>query len=210
MIRTYVNSDIERFWRFVEKTETCWLWLGAKLEGGHGGFQLNGVCIGAHVFSYLIHFGNLNDGLLVRHTCDNPPCVRPTHLLFGTVADNMMDRDMRGRTARGENNGMAKLTENIVKAIRADPRAFQIIAEEYSITPGEVGHIKHERIWRHVAGSTVFGNKRCKLTEAEILAILIDPRSIADIAKAYGVGKNAVWYIRHGVTHKTITQKEAA
>lgn len=36
---------------------------------------------------------------VVRHKCDNPKCINPDHLVIGTVADNMMDRDVRGRSA---------------------------------------------------------------------------------------------------------------
>lgn len=36
-------------------------------------------------------------GLVVRHTCDNPKCINPAHLLIGTVADNVADMDQRGR-----------------------------------------------------------------------------------------------------------------
>lgn len=209
IVRERISPE-ERFWKYVQKTDTCWPWTGAKLEGNYGGFEVNGKCIGAHVFSYISHFGPILPGTVIRHTCDNPPCVRPDHLLSGTHGDNIRDRDERLRTARGERSNKSDLTEADVKNIRLDIRDYAIIAAEYSITPGEVGHIKHKRIWQHVPGNTIFGNKRCKLTETEILAMLIDPRSIADIAKAYGVGKNAVWYIKHGVTHKTITQKEIA
>lgn len=175
------------------------------MDGGHGAFQLNGKCIGAHVASFIIHFGAIADGFLVRHTCDNPPCVRPEHLLSGTVIDNVADRDERGRTARGEQSGMAKLTEIAVKAIRLDPREFGPIAKEHEITPAEVGHIKHKRIWRHLDGPIVFGNKRCKLTRQEIAAIFKDSRSNVEIAAAFEVGENAVWYIKHRVTHQKIT-----
>lgn len=206
MLRTFSDADIARFWKYVQKTDCCWLWTGAKLDGGHGAFQLNGKCIGAHVASFIIHFGAIADGFLVRHTCDNPPCVRPDHLLSGTVIDNVADRDERGRTARGEQSGMAKLTEIAVKAVRLDPREFGPIAKEHKITPAEVGHIKHKRIWKHVDGPIVFGNKRCKLTDEEILAIYRDPRSNTKIAESFEIGDNAVWYIKHRVTHKNVTE----
>ena len=80
------------------------------------------------------------------------------------------------------------------------------VPKEHKITPAEVGHIKHKRIWKHVDGPIVFGNKRCKLTDEEILAIYRDPRSNTKIAESFEIGDNAVWYIKHRVTHKNVTE----
>lgn len=38
------------------------------------------------------------DGKVVRHTCDNPRCINPEHLIIGTLTDNMQDKVERGRT----------------------------------------------------------------------------------------------------------------
>lgn len=56
-----------------------------------------------HVFR--VFFGQLAEGEVVRHTCDNPACCNPAHLIRGTVADNVADRVARGRSATGERNG---------------------------------------------------------------------------------------------------------
>lgn len=39
-------------------------------------------------------------GKVVRHTCENPRCINPEHLLLGTRADNNRDRAERGRSAK--------------------------------------------------------------------------------------------------------------
>lgn len=52
----------------------------------------------AHRVVYAQHFGK--DAIRnreVRHTCDNPPCCNPEHLLAGTHAENMQDMAERGR-----------------------------------------------------------------------------------------------------------------
>jgi hypothetical protein len=55
---------------------------------------------------------------VVRHSCDNPPCIEPTHLLAGTQADNIADAIARDRMARAERHPGHKLTEADVAAIR--------------------------------------------------------------------------------------------
>ena len=122
----------------------------------------------------------------------------------GTHQDNSNDRVERGRQARGEKNGFAKLTQEQVVAIRADPRPFYPIARDYGITEAAVGHIKHKLVWAWLEGNVVFGNKRGKLTDDEVRAIRADARSTVEIAREFGIGKNAVWYIRKGLTHQEV------
>lgn len=64
--------------------------------------------------------GPIPSGHLIRHKCDNPPCVRPDHLVAGTHVENAEDMLDRGRhiPPRGEKNGQAKLTEEDVRRIR--------------------------------------------------------------------------------------------
>jgi len=102
MANRYRTSE-ERFWTKVQKTDSCWLWLGSRTSAkGYGQFIANGRRYLASRYSWELHNGQpIPDGLIVCHHCDNPQCVNPAHLFTGTYQDNMDDRGAKGRTYNG-------------------------------------------------------------------------------------------------------------
>lgn len=86
-----------RFFEKVNKTETCWTWTGPTNGKGYGLIEIEGKKILTHRWSYEHHKGQIPDGLLVCHECDNPPCVNPSHLWVGTQKDNVRDAIDKGR-----------------------------------------------------------------------------------------------------------------
>jgi hypothetical protein len=87
--------------RFEEKIqkETCWIWkAGKRGNNGYGGFRINATSIRlAHNVSYELYVGEIPKGMKVLHKCDNPLCVKPSHLFLGTQQENIKDRDVKGR-----------------------------------------------------------------------------------------------------------------
>lgn len=82
-----------------EPNSGCWLWLSYVDKDGYGKFTVDGKSYGAHRISFNIFKSSIADDDVIRHTCDNPFCVNPDHLLQGTEWDNIQDRNTRGRTA---------------------------------------------------------------------------------------------------------------
>lgn len=88
-----------RFLSFVDKTDDCWLWNGKRNKAGYGRFSFNrdNLYMAAHRSSFTLFKGEISEGLLICHSCDNPPCVNPDHLWMGTPKDNSQDCIKKGR-----------------------------------------------------------------------------------------------------------------
>lgn len=97
-------SDILRFWDKVDSSkEGCWEWRGGiNPNGGYGRFHFNNGQAPAHRLSWQLIKGSIPQGLFVLHHCDNPPCVNPSHLYLGTLADNNRDTRLRKRQPKAQ------------------------------------------------------------------------------------------------------------
>ncbi len=94
-------EQIARFWHMVDRSDNCWLWTGATNSNGYGRFEIwrrGKRCRHlAHRLALALSGVELTPGILARHTCDNPRCVNPNHLLLGSQVDNMRDARERNR-----------------------------------------------------------------------------------------------------------------
>jgi len=165
-----VTADMAlKFWRKVNKTSTCWLWMGGRTPKGYGAFYLgrrNGrkVYQPAHQVAIELTEGQpLKKGICGLHKCDNPPCVRPhsDHVFKGTKIDNAADRDSKGRQSRGEKVNTAKLTELQVREIRrrygpavgkgySGQERQADLAREFCIRQDTLSAIVRRKTWKHL------------------------------------------------------------
>lgn len=141
----------ERFFKKVQKTDTCWLWMAAK-SGGYGQIGYARKLIKAHRVSWEIFRGKIKNNLCVLHKCDNPSCVNPDHLFLGTQKDNAIDRSKknRGGNLKGIANGRSKLNHNQVIAIRKRVESNSSVAKEFGISPSQVSKIRKRKEWKHI------------------------------------------------------------
>ncbi len=142
-----------RLFRHVVKTDSCWLWIGAKDSKGYGRMTVDRKSAGCHRVSYEIHNGEIPRGLSVCHRCDVPACIRPDHLFVGTMAENMADMTEKGRSTRGSKNPSAILNEAAVASLRADVRPGMSgyeASRKYGIQRGTVYQIMNGETWKHV------------------------------------------------------------
>ena len=169
------NGPVFRFWDSVKigADGDCWPWTGIRKDTGYGLISKKNdkihIQIPAHRLAWIIANGvEVPAGLVVRHSCDNPPCCNPAHLLVGTTADNVSDKVSRSRQPKGSANGSSKLTPEEVSAIRAEFRTFghcglskinktggaKELANRFGISESQVYRIAKGSRWKHLVATT--------------------------------------------------------
>ena len=90
---------IERFWTKVDRRgpEDCWPWLGYLDRAGYGTFHYRRRALYAHRAMLEFTNGLIMPGLQVAHTCDQPSCVNPAHLVITDQWGNQQDMKAKGR-----------------------------------------------------------------------------------------------------------------
>lgn len=181
--RRAADRETARFWSKVNKDGptirpelgSCWIWTGKTDEHGYGSFFCGSIRNGsrrferAHRYAYEQEGTPIPDGLFGLHHCDNPPCVRPSHISPGTNQDNMDDMRAKGRGASGDRSGSrlhperlrrgvahykARLTDDLVRALRAavvSGESKASVGRRFNLTREAVRDIASGKRWRHVS-----------------------------------------------------------
>lgn len=164
-----------RFWKYVNKNGTrpvhvpelneCWLWTGCKTTGGYGSSRHNKRSAQAHRISWMIHYGEIPQGMFICHKCDNPACVNPAHLFVGTPADNVRDMIQKSRHWR-KKSGVVRPPKKIPETPEPDryPQActlakiiycYRIKTEQTLISLAKEIGIKTITLWRFEVGKPI-------------------------------------------------------
>lgn len=134
---------LARFWSKVSikmDPTACWEWKGSRVPEGYGQIGICNMACGkkkrparAHVMAMRIVHGEIPAGVWVLHSCDNPPCVNPHHLRFGTPADNAKDASERGRNLRH-----CPETIGTAIALRNAGVSPSVVADRLGVSPSNV------------------------------------------------------------------------
>jgi hypothetical protein len=171
-----VKTAEERFWGKVDKHgpypkkkvckihpeiagTNCWIWTGYTMFG-YGQFK-DRLDTGyyrqvrVHRFSYELEYGKRSLGKKqCCHKCDRKRCVRPLHLFKGTNDDNVYDRNIKGRQAKGEQHGNAKLTALQARVIRSlhalGECSYGELGRKFEVSKTVANGIVNRRAWKHV------------------------------------------------------------
>lgn len=129
----------------------CLEWTGTVDKDGYGRISVKRRNVRIHRYWYEKTTGPIPEGHVVCHKCDNPRCVEPSHLFLDTHAGNVADKVDKKRQATGEGNGNVKVTEAIVRLIRADHAsgARQVdLALKYQLHQTTISQIVLRKTWQ--------------------------------------------------------------
>ena len=128
--------------------DRCWETTGYKNKDGYSMVWVHPTYKASHRLIWEAYNAEpIPEEMVVRHTCDNPCCVNPNHLVLGTHKDNMKDKKDRGG-ARGVSS---KLTEGEVKIIKdrlVNGESPTTIHTDYThISRAAIYSIKYNKNW---------------------------------------------------------------
>lgn len=129
----------------------CWPWPFSKDDFGYGNIGFHGVHRRAHSVALELS-GKArpkapNNQAL--HTCDSPCCVNPSHVRWGSAADNVADRMRRNPRSwlKGEDHPNAKLTVEAVRTIRADRQSLDAMSRRFGVSVSAIDAVRSGRTW---------------------------------------------------------------
>lgn len=150
-------GDLVRFHdRVAPQWDTCWLWLGELNRMGYGRLDIyrdnRRHRVMAHRLAYFLAHGPIPGDQLIRHTCDQPSCCNPAHLILGSQKQNMQDARARGRMNLGglqigRVDRVRKFYERMAVGMKTCPRcgqekALELFGINRSEIDGRQGHCR--------------------------------------------------------------------
>lgn len=133
----------EKLQKYLNRTELvgeCREWTGCLNTDGYpraGEKGNSNIKVHREVF-FLVN-GFYPD--VVRHSCDNPICIEPSHLIDGTNLDNIRDRVERGRS----NNHMDQETFEKIVDLKSLGKSYKEISYEVGRSIKSIDYALNER-----------------------------------------------------------------
>lgn len=148
--------------RSVRTDTGCLEWTGSRDRSGYGWIRVghgraNAKTVKTHRASFAAFVRPIEDGEEICHSCDNPPCLEPSHLRAGDHQSNIAEMIDRGRrrpdsvAPKGENHPAAKLTADQVREIRArraSGEKYDALVAAFGVTKTTISEICTRKTWR--------------------------------------------------------------
>jgi len=161
------------FWEKVNKlsgSDACWLWTGAKNENGYGWITVyensKQRFYFVHKVSFEWEYGEISEGSIIRHKCDTPLCVRPSHLVVGTQQQNVQDMIDRGRHVG--NRDIDEATVVKIRLLKAGGLTTEQLCEQFDLSSQHINAICRGVYWPNAGGPIT---RRFEITDELIWTI---------------------------------------
>ena len=147
---------------WIENENGCWICTSHKgTKAGYPFYNYNGKRTTMSRYIYSKYYGELPENVIVNgeikkvvimHTCDNPMCINPKHLICGTQKDNLHDMQNKGRkwAPQGNEHPSSKLTKDNAIDILKDKRTIREIAKDYNVHHSTIWGIKKHKYWKNL------------------------------------------------------------
>lgn len=143
-----MKRDLETILRNTKEVNGCLEWTRCLNTDGYPRAVIDGNNNSkVHRVVWELFNNETASGYVIRHTCDNPKCINPKHLVIGTPQDNVKDRTDRNRV-----NSILKPNE--VLAIRDLYSTKQYKQKElgtmFGVHVNTINSIVNFKHWKHV------------------------------------------------------------
>lgn len=159
-------SNLELFKKTTRSQSGCWDWTGSLNGAGYATefFKTESKKSLNQTLSRIVIENKIGRPLLrsefACHRCDNPKCIRPSHLFLGSPKDNVLDAVSKGRMdfqksdwvlpfkiSRGEKSYTAKSKVILIRKSKLTQRALGAI---FKVGRSTIGYIQARKSWKHV------------------------------------------------------------
>lgn len=162
-----MSKDRDRFWlkvEIIDDEDSCWNWRGSIGSHGYGQFSLNSRPQLAHRVSFEWANGPIIKGMDICHKCDNPQCVRPSHLFEGTRQTNVRDMIAKNRHCYGERSKQVKITDEqcllMIELYMRGTHTQEQLAQLFGVSQPHVGDVVRRTKRKHLEGEVLHVTSR--------------------------------------------------
>lgn len=211
---TYISTDypaefLSLFGQIAEPGDSsaCWLWPHVTDPGGYGKFSALSLVGFVHRISHHVYNGPIPAGLVARHHCDVRSCWNPTHLTFGTHAENRNDAVIRDRTLHGMEHPGRIITADDARAIFCSYHHDRVrlvdLAERYGLSVSGVYAIADRTIWGKETAGIKVPTVRLRptlLSDEQVTALKVrrtEGAKYVTLAGEFGVSEAVAWNAVH-------------
>lgn len=139
--------------KYIKLDNGCWQWTANISTNGYGQISRNKTTCRAHRIAYNLYIGEIPEGMVVCHKCDNKLCVNPDHLFIGTQEDNIRDCLNKDRNAYGSRNAKAKLKEDDIFSIKVRYKngvTMQEIGNIFGVSKNTISQVINNKTWAKI------------------------------------------------------------